>query len=68
MSIEERVENVEVKLAFMEKLISELDDVVRGMAMQVDVLREDLGSLRAQVLAESDQQASPTDQEPPPHY
>ena len=68
MSDSKRLEDLEVKLAFMEKLVSDLDDVVRGLAENMDDIREDIGTIRAQVIADSDQQASPANHELPPHY
>ena len=68
MSDDKRVEELEVKLAFMEKLVQELDEVVRELANQVDVVRDDVGTLRAQVMSDSEHKPSATDQEPPPHY
>lgn len=67
-ALERRMEDVEVKIAFVEKAISDLDEVVRELAMGLDGLKAELHTLREQVVSEADAQASPTDMEPPPHY
>ncbi|MFT6142176.1 MAG: putative coiled-coil protein SlyX [Myxococcota bacterium] len=68
MSDNDRMMNLEIKLAFVEKLVGDLDDVIREMAGQLEALRGDMVTLRARVNDEGDQTASPTDIELPPHY
>ena len=61
----ERIEDVEVKVAFLEAHLLELSDVVRGLADQVGSLEGELRLLREQVQA--DEEAG-TGVEKPPHY
>ena len=68
MSEDERMMNLEIKLAFVEKLVGDLDEVIREMAGQLDSVRADLETLRERVNDDGDQTASPTDIELPPHY
>ena len=46
MDPSQRLEDVEVKIAFLEKYVLDLDGVVREACDQLDVLRRELGRLR----------------------
>lgn len=64
MSTEESIVDLEVKVAFQERWIAELDEVVRA-------LRDEIDELRSEVARLADQQAAdgpPTPHEKPPHY
>jgi uncharacterized coiled-coil protein SlyX len=63
MSAEEVVD-LEIKIAFQEKWIAELDEVVRTLRDEVDALRAEVRSLTEQVTAAG----APTPHEKPPHY
>ena len=68
MTDDDRMMNLEIKLAFVEKLVGDLDDVVREMAGQLEAVRGELKTLRERVNDDGSQTASPTDIELPPHY
>jgi uncharacterized coiled-coil protein SlyX len=62
----ERVTDLEVKVAYQDRIIAALDDVVRGLAAKVDVLERELGEIRAG--AKSPAPAIGPASEKPPHY
>jgi len=65
MSIEERVTELEVRLAYQDKAIAALDDVVRDFAARVERLERAARDSRERGAAEAS--IDPPD-EPPPHY
>lgn len=60
--MEERLVDLEVRIAFLERHLEELDAVVRAIRDEVDRMRQDLRDLR------SEGQAEATAWEKPPHY
>ncbi len=62
---EDRLENIETKLAFQEKLIKELNDVLYAQQKQIDRLTS-----MCEAMAESgtDNSSSAPANEKPPHY
>jgi SlyX protein len=62
----ERVEDLEVKLAFQDKLIRELDALVRTFGDQLDDVKRELQELK-QSIRSPDTPLGPAN-EPPPHY
>lgn len=62
-----RVEELEVRLAFMDQQVLALDEVVRALAAQVERLQRELGSVRDQVEEGSGRAPGPAD-EIPPHW
>jgi SlyX protein len=62
--MDERLVELEVRIAYQDKLIAELDEVVRTFASRVEVLERQLGELRDSMDTEN---IGPGD-EPPPHY
>ena len=56
-----RVEALEARIAWLEKSLSELDEVVRGMADELRRVRGDLDAV-------GDDGVAGTDFEKPPHY
>ncbi|MEQ1567549.1 MAG: SlyX family protein [Myxococcota bacterium] len=64
MTPDERVTELEVKLAFHERWVAELDEVVRALRDQVDELGRELRDLSERVRPE---EGSAVD-EKPPHY
>ena len=64
MSLEKRIVDLEVRTAYQDKLIQDLDDVVREFSARVEDLE-----LQLKVVRESANAApiGPAD-EPPPHY
>lgn len=65
-SASERLEDLEIKLAFQDKLIRELDALVRTFGDRLDATERELRQLKAS-LASPEGTAGPAN-EPPPHY
>ncbi len=61
---ESRLEELEVKVAFQEHTISQLDEVIRDIRDEMDRLRLELSQLHEHVLANDE----PHVVEKPPHY
>jgi uncharacterized coiled-coil protein SlyX len=61
---EDRIVDLEIKVAFQEKLIADLDGVVRALRAEVDALREDVAQLHAALAPH----AGETVDEKPPHW
>jgi len=62
----ERLEDLEVKLAFQDKLIKELDALVRTFGDRLDKTNRELEALKQAV--RSPETALGPANEPPPHY
>jgi SlyX protein len=62
----ERVEDLEVKLAFQDKLIRELDALVRTFGDRLDAADREIKELK-QALRSPEPIVGPAN-EPPPHY
>lgn len=60
--MDDRIQDLEVKLAYLEKHLADLDDVVRALAEQVQRQADEIASLRDRT-----ERAAPED-EKPPHY
>ena len=64
MSLEERIVDLEVRTAYQDKLIAELDEVVRELSTHVESLESLLKDLKDSANAAP---VGPAD-DPPPHY
>lgn len=64
--LEERIEDLEVKLAFQDKLIRELDALVRTFGDRLDEALREIEQLK-QALRSPEPPLGPAN-EPPPHY
>ncbi|MBC8069860.1 MAG: SlyX family protein [Deltaproteobacteria bacterium] len=64
--MEERIVELEVRVAYQEKMLRDLDEVVSAYANRIDVLTRELEELRRRV--ESGGDAQDISDEPPPHY
>ncbi len=62
----ERIEDLEVKLAFQDKLIHELDALVRTFGDRLDAAERELKQLKASI--RSPEGGMGPANEPPPHY
>jgi uncharacterized coiled-coil protein SlyX len=62
----ERLEDLEVKLAFQDKLIRELDALVRTIGDRLDEVQRELKALKEGV--RSPEAGMGPQNEPPPHY
>lgn len=65
--MDDRVVDVEVKMAFLEKGLLDLDAVVRELAEELREVRRELAYLRERVDAGQDVSTRP-EEERPPHY
>lgn len=65
----DRLEQVEIKVAYLEQANAELSDMVYRQKLEIDALREQLAALLGRIEAA---QAQPTaytlEEEKPPHY
>lgn len=66
MSDNKRLEDLEIKVAFVENTIAELDEVVRSFGDQLEKLRDEIRELRETM--EPDEEAFDMIAEKPPHY
>ncbi|NCG18957.1 MAG: hypothetical protein GWP91_08095 [Rhodobacterales bacterium] len=62
--MQERITELEVKVAFQEHQLSELDGVIQTLRHELDGLRRDVQEIREQ--GEDSESADP--HQPPPHY
>lgn len=65
----ERIEQLEFKVAFLEEANAQLGDTVYQQKLQIDALREQLNGFMSRVTAAQEQTTAYTaEQEKPPHY
>jgi uncharacterized coiled-coil protein SlyX len=64
--LNERIEDLEVKLAFQDKLIRELDALVRSFGDRLDLALREIKKLE-QAVRSPEPTVGPAN-EPPPHY
>ena len=64
MSLEERIVDLEVRAAYQDKLVAELDEVIREFSARVEGLESQLKELKDSANAAP---IGPPD-DPPPHY
>ncbi len=65
MPTEERLVELEIRIAHQDKVIADLDEVLRAFASRVEVIEEQLRALRG---ATADVGPVGPANEPPPHY
>jgi uncharacterized coiled-coil protein SlyX len=63
---DERVQDLEIKLAFQDKLIAELDTVVRALGGRLDAMQRDIDQLKKSIQSPALPVGPAND--PPPHY
>lgn len=61
-----RITELEIRIAYQDNLIQDLDDVLRAFTRRVEILERQLGDLRGQL--ETLSGGPQTVDEPPPHY
>lgn len=66
--MQDRIETLEVKLAYMENTVAELDEVVRQLGDKVDGVRAEMKILREQMAKMQDDEERDLQAEVPPHY
>lgn len=64
--VEERIIELEVKIAYQDKLIADLDEVLRSFTSRVEELSRELAELKESIKA--DQSTIGPANEKPPHY
>ena len=67
MGVEDRIVELEIKVAYQERLIADLDAVVRDFTARVETLTRQLEQVQELALAGSTDEIGPAD-EKPPHY
>ena len=66
---EDRIIDLESRLAFQEHTLQELNDIVANQQQELDILRKALQDIDKRLRAVTPQQiASLEDETPPPHY
>ena len=63
---DDRIEDLEIKLAFQDKLIADLDALVRSFGDRLDTMQRELDQLKK--AAESPELPLGASNERPPHY
>lgn len=67
--MEKRLEDLEMKVAFQDKAILELNDVIISQQRQIDQLKKELETVRARLVSLAPSLiASQAEETPPPHY
>lgn len=62
--MDDRVERLEVKVAFQEHELAQLDEVIQRLHAELDELRREIGTVKAQV----DKLEPSPENAKPPHY
>ncbi len=65
--MDERIEDLEVKLAYQERLIQELDSLVRSFGTRLDEALREIATLKEALRTGGDVPLGPQS-EKPPHY
>jgi SlyX protein len=65
---DERLTNAEVKMAFIERTVEDLDSVVRDLNREVQTLRREVEQLRSQLAQAGAVTVPRLEDEVPPHY
>ncbi len=69
MNPDDRITELETRLAWQERLIGELNDALAAQQRQIDALEKTVGRMRERLLAALDSGlARPDEEAPPPHY
>ena len=67
--MEDRIVDLEMKLAFQDETINELNEVITDQQHQLDELREELRLLNLRIVSLAESSTNPDEKEPsPPHY
>ncbi len=65
--MDKRLEDLEIRFAFQEDLIRQLDEVLQAQATRIDQLEGELKEVRAQIAHTPGKEAS-TEEQVPPHW
>ena len=63
-----RLEEIEIRYAFQEDLLHQLDEVLKSQANQIDALKRELEGLKEQMKQGNQGEANSLEDEKPPHY
>lgn len=66
--MQERIVELEIKLAYQEKTLNELSDVVLDQQRHIERVEKQLDALKRQITAGAQPDAAPPADDPPPHY
>jgi uncharacterized coiled-coil protein SlyX len=67
-AMDQRIIDVEEKLAFVERHVEELDEVVRGLYEKIDALRREMGTLRDETRRQFQELERRPEDDVPPHW
>ena len=68
MSLEERINHIEVKLTFTEDLVDELNQTIYKQQQQIEVLINEVKALKVQMASQLPSGGHSLRDEIPPHY
>ncbi len=68
MELEDRINELESRLAFMEVTINELNEVITGQQQHMELMHKLLEELREQLEDLASDRKPDSSDEPPPHY
>jgi SlyX protein len=66
-TLETRLEDLEVRFAFQDENIHQLDSVIQSQALEIERLRNEVAAVREQ-LKETLGPEAPPEEQVPPHY
>ena len=66
-TVETRIEDLEVRFAFQDETIQQLDSVIQQQALEIERLRNEVAAVREQ-LKETLGPEAPPEEQVPPHY
>ena len=67
ITVERRIEDLEVRFAFQDETIQQLDSVIQQQALEIERLRNEVAAVREQ-LKETLGPEAPPEEQVPPHY
>lgn len=67
-AIEERIVELQTRLALQDETIRELSDVVSAQWAKIDALRLRVDELKERLMQQADEIRDPSEEPPPPHY
>ena len=63
-----RLQNIEFKIAFQERLLEQLNEALTGQQKQLDALQRHLRDINRNIESQNEQFSRPDEEAPPPHY
>jgi len=68
MADDTRLQDIEYKIAFQERLLEQLNEALTGQQQQLDDLRRQIRDMNRNIESQNEQFSRPDDEAPPPHY